>query len=128
MDTSVPQDIVQFIRECVDTLGTLEILLLLQSSAGRAWTVKQISDEMRSSPLAAESSLDVLTVRGLVSLIADGYLFRPRTADLESKTRGLAALYQERRAAVITIIFSRRGDAVRSFAEAFRIKKGPSDG
>lgn len=128
METSVPQDIVLFIRECVDTLGTLEILLLLQSSGGRARTVQQISDEIRSSPLAVECSLDVLIVRGLVSQTADGYLFRPRTGDLESKTQRLAALYHERRAAVITIIFSRRGDAVRSFAEAFRIKKGPSDG
>lgn len=128
METSVPQDIVQFIRECVDRLETLEVLLLLQSSTGRTWTVQQMTDEMQSSPLAVESSLDVLTIRGLVSATADGYLFRPRTVELESKTQQLAALYRERRAAVITIIFSRSGDAVRSFADAFRIKKGPSDG
>jgi hypothetical protein len=128
LEPSVPQDIVLFIRECVDTLGTLEILLLLRSSGGKAWTVQQISDEMRSSPLAVECSLDVLIVRGLVTQTADGYLFRPRTGDLGSKTQRLAALYYERRTAVIAIIFSRRGDAVRSFAEAFRIKKGPSDG
>ena len=118
----------QFVRECVDRLETLEVLLLLQSSAGRAWTVQQMSDEMQSSPLAVESSLDVLTVRGLVAGTAEGYLFRPRTPELEAKTQQLAVFYRERRAAVITIIFSRPGDAVRSFANAFRIKKGPSDG
>ena len=70
---------------------------------GRAWS----GHESRSLPLAVESSLDILTLRGLVELTAEGYAFRPRTAELEEKTQELAALYRERRAAVTTIIFSR---------------------
>ncbi len=66
---------------------------------------------MRSSPLAVESSLDVLILRGLVELIAEGYVFRPRTADMEEKTQQLVDLYRERRAAVTTIIFSRYSEA-----------------
>lgn len=128
METSVPPDVVQFIRECVDRLETLDVLLLLQASAGRKLTVRQISDEMRSSALAVESSLEVLLSRGLVSSGGDGYLYRPRTAELEQKTQKLAVCYREKRSAVITIIFSRPGDAVRSFADAFRIKRDPSDG
>ena len=83
---------------------------------------------MRSSPFAVESSIDVLVVRGLVAAATEGYRFRPRTAELAEKTQRLADCYRERRTAVITVIFSRPTDAVRSFAEAFRIKKGPSDG
>jgi hypothetical protein len=43
-------------------------------------------------------------------------------------TRRLAACYRERRTTVITLIFSRPADAVRSFANAFKLKKGSSDG
>jgi hypothetical protein len=128
LETSVPNDVAEFIRECIDRLETLDVLLLLQSSEDRAWTVQQISDEMRSSPFAVQSSLEVLVLRGLVTAVPAGYRFLPRTPELAQKTRGLSACYRERRAAVITVIFSGPGDAVRSFAEAFRLKKGPSDG
>jgi hypothetical protein len=128
LETSIPQDVAHFIRECIDRLETLDILLLLQSNPARAWTVQQISDDMRSSPLTVEASLAVLIGRGLVAAVAEGHLFQPRTPELGDKTRRLASCYRERRAAVITLIFSRPADPVRSFAEAFRIKKGPSDG
>jgi len=119
---------VHFIQRCIDRLETLDLLLLLQSTSGRAWTVRQLSDEMRSSVLAAESALAVLLAQGLVAKEDETYRFRPITPELEESTRRLAACYRERRTAVIAVIFSRPSEAVRSFAEAFRIKKGRSDG
>lgn len=128
METTVPEDIVQFIRDCIDRLGTLEVLLLLQSDPAKKRSAREISDELRSSPLAVQLSLDVLCASGLASVAADGYCFQPRTAQLEEMSRRLSSCYRERRAAVIAVIFSRPGDAVRSFAEAFRIGKGRTDG
>jgi len=119
---------VHFIRECIDRLETLDVLLLLQTGRARAWTVRQVSDEMRSSSLAVASALETLHSRGLLAKDDDTFSFRPRNAELEEKTSRLAACYREKRTAVITTIFSRPNEAVRSFAEAFRIKKGGSDG
>ena len=118
----------RFIQECIDRLETLDVLLLLQSTRTRAWTVRQVSEEMRSSPLAVESALQTLHSRGLLEKDDDTFVFRPRSTELEEKTSRLAACYREKRTAVITTIFSRPNEAVRSFAEAFRIKKGGSDG
>ena len=56
------------------------------------------------------------------------FRFRPLSAQLEETPRRLAACYRERRSAVIAAIFSRPSEAVRSFADAFRFKKGGSDG
>ncbi len=128
MDPSIPKDVADFILECIDRLETLDVLLLLQSARSRAWTVRQVSDEMRSSPLAVESALQTLHSQGLLGKDDDTFVFRPRNAELDEKTSRLAACYREKRTAVITIIFSRPNEAVRSFAEAFRIKKGGSDG
>lgn len=128
MEPSIPKDVADFIRECIDRLETLDVLLLLQSARTRTWTVRQVSDEMRSSPLAVESALQTLHSRGLLGKDDDTFVFRPRNAELDEKTSRLAACYREKRTAVITIIFSRPNEAVRSFAEAFRIKKGGSDG
>jgi hypothetical protein len=58
----------------------------------------------------------------------ESYRFRPQTPELDQITRRLAACYREKRTTVITLIFSRPADAVRSFANAFKLKKGPSDG
>jgi hypothetical protein len=128
VERTLPEDLVHFIRECIDRLETLDLLLLLHGTRGKAWTVRQLSDEMRSSPMAAETALGTLVVHGLVAKQGEMYVFSPRTATLEEKTVRLAACYRERRTAVIEVIFSRPSDAVRGFAEAFRIRKGRSDG
>lgn len=128
MEPSIPHDLAQFIQRCIDRLETLDLLLLLQSNAARAWTVQQLSDEMRSSTLATESALAMLLRHGFVAKDGHTFRFRPSTPELEETTRRLAACYRERRSAVIAAIFSRPSEAVRSFADAFRFKKGGSDG
>ena len=128
LEPSLPEEITHFIRECIDRLETLDVLLLLHASPSRAWTTREVSDEMRSSPLAAETALATLLQHGLVSDDAGRFSFRPKDAKLAETTARLAACYREKRTAVITTIFSRPNEAVRSFAEAFRFKKGRSDG
>jgi hypothetical protein len=128
LEPSIPPDLLRFIRECIDRLETLDVLLLLQATPARLWTVSQVSDEMRSSPLAAETALETLALRGLVEKRHNVFAFHPRDAQLLDKTTRLAAFYREKRTAVITAIFSRPNEAVRGFAEAFRFKKGGSDG
>ncbi|HEY6825982.1 MAG TPA: hypothetical protein VI259_03930 [Gemmatimonadaceae bacterium] len=128
LDQSLPEDVLQFIKEYIDRIAILDVLLLLQSAPARAWTATEVSNEMRSSPRAAEGTLDALQSRGLLAKEGEKFSFRPRSTDLEEKTARLAACYQQRRIAVITAIFSGPNRAVRSFAEAFRFRKGGSDG
>jgi len=128
LEPSIPHDLALFIQRCVDRLETLDLLLLLQSNTARAWTVQQLSDEMRSSRFATESALAVLLRHELIANDGDTFRFHPLTPELEQTTQRLAACYRERRTAVIAAIFSRPSEAVRSFAEAFRFKKGGSDG
>lgn len=117
-----------FIRECIDRLETLDVLVLMQADRARSWTIAELSGEMRSSSLAIETALATLNMRGLVAQANDRYSFRPHTPELESKTARLLACYRERRTAVIRFLFSAPNAAVRSFAEAFRITKGKKDG
>ena len=124
---TLPEDLARFVRECIDRLETLDLLLLLQSSQ-RRWTVLQLKAEMRSSEMGVELGLGILSVRGLVVKEGDAYLFRPKSPELEKMTLDLAACYPERRAAVIQAIYSRPSEALRSFADAFRIKKGGNSG
>jgi len=124
---TIPEDLARFVRESVDRLETLDLLLLLQSSE-RGWSVQQLKAEMRSSEMSVELGLGILCARGLVVKENDAYLFHPKSPVLEKMTLDLAACYPERRAAVIEAIYSRSGEAVRGFADAFRIKKGGDNG
>jgi hypothetical protein len=128
LESPLPEDVKQFIRGCIDRLETLEVLLLLQASGRKVWTSTEVSERMRSSRLAIETALTALVSRGLVVQQAEGYDYQPQTPELDAAAVRLAACYREKRTAVISFIFSAPSDAVRRFAEAFRIKKGPTDG
>jgi hypothetical protein len=128
LEPSLPEDIVQFIRRCINTLGTLDVLLLLYASPARAWTAREVSDELRSSPFAADTALRSLWHSGLVARAGDRFSFQPKAAGSAAMIARLAGCYRDRRTTVITAIFSRPNDAVIGFAEAFRFKKDNSDG
>ena len=128
LDQPLPEDVLHFIKEYIDRIALLDVLLLLQSAPARAWTAREVSNEMRSTPQAAEDTLDALRRRGLLTKEGETFSFRPRSPDLEQKTARLAECYRQRRIAVITAVFSGPNEALRSFAEAYRFRKGGSDG
>ena len=128
LESSIPADVLAFIRRHIHRLETLEVLALLQGTAGRTWTATQVSDELRSSPHTADAALAGLVGHGLVARNKDVYLFDPSSVDLEEQSRRVVACYREKRTAVIAAIFSAPSPAIRSFADAFTLKKGKSDG
>lgn len=107
-DSRVPDAIATFIHERIDRLETLHVLLLLQATAPRAWTVQQVSADRQSSAYSAELSLRQLGRAGL--LVREDLLFRfqPRTPQLAEEVSRLVWLYQARPAAIIALIFSPR--------------------
>jgi hypothetical protein len=128
LESSLPQETLDFIAEFIYRLETLDVLLLLQGTPSRKWTPRQVSDELRSSPSGVQKTLQHLHDRGLLAKDGDSFWFAPRSPELEQRALNLAACAREKRTAVITAIFSGPNVAVRSFAEAFRFKKGGSDG
>jgi DNA-binding MarR family transcriptional regulator len=128
VERSIPQDVLLFIRRYIDRLETLEVLALLQSMPARAWSTKQVSDELRSSPVAVETALSALVGHRLVAREGDQFSFRPASSELDESTRRLLTCYREKRTGVIAAIFSGPTPAILSFAEAFNIKKDKPDG
>ena len=56
------------------------------------------------------------------------YRFCPKTPELAATVSQLAGVYRQRPVTIIRTIFSQRNEASQSFADAFRIKKGPPNG
>jgi len=107
----------------------LEVLLLIAAQPQRAWTAKDLADLLRIDPAWVDSQLRAMAAGGLVVQQPDpaAFRFEPRSAELSQAVDELAKTYADRRVTVIGLIFAKPLDKIRSFADAFRIRKDKAD-
>ncbi len=108
----LPSEIERFVAETIDSVHTLEILLFLRACRDRAWTADQVHHEVKSSTAAAVNALEHLTRCGILHVVAGhppSYRFHPESARLERSVTLLAETYAERRTALISALYARRG-------------------
>ena len=122
----LPDDIRQFIRENISSVAKLEVLLLLRTKRDQEFTPAAVARELYTTPDMTASQLAEMHSQGLLAAIDAGersYRYQPRTPELSRIVDDLATIYQERRVTVITAIYSEPVDKVRTFADAFRLRK-----
>jgi len=118
-------DVETFILEHISSVVQLESLLLLYGAADRDWDAESLSRELRIDMDASAAQLADLHEQGFLQTDA-GRRFRyaPTSVELRRGVEMLAKAYQDRRVAVISLIYSKPSDTIRVFADAFRIRKG----
>jgi hypothetical protein len=130
-DEAIPSDVRSLIAEHIDSVAQLEALLLIQATGG-AWDAERLGRELRINRDWAASQLQHLCAHGLLDcdkpVSGANYTYAPRTPELARAVEGLAQAYAERRVSVIGLIFSKPMDKLRSFADAFRLRKDPPPG
>ncbi len=101
------------------------MLLLLHKQRDRSWNADTVAAELRIQPLSAATRLEALAKAGFLVSTAPTFTFDaacgsgPVIVELERA-------YQTHRVRIIELIFSRPGDNIRVFADAFLIGgKGP---
>jgi hypothetical protein len=129
-NSGLPEEVRRFIVDHIDSVEQLEILLLLHGQRARTWTAESVARELRIAPISAGERLEEF-VRGSVLSRADGtpveYRYAPGSSKLDTAVDGLARAYSERRVTVINFIFSKPVDKIRTFADAFRLRKEDDD-
>ncbi len=129
-DSELPDDIVRSLDLLVDSLAALEVLVLLYRKQ-RGWTLAQLNAELGIPPEAARRELERLVARGLISVSQESdptYRYRPTEAAPSADVERIADAYRERRIAVINHVASGALKRIRLLADAFRLKKGDSNG
>ena len=123
--TSITPRVRQFIADHIDSVMQLEMLLLVAAQPRHAWTAKGLADLLRIDPAWVDAQLRAMAAGGLVTDQADppGFRFEPRSTELSQAVDELAKTYTDRRVTVIGLIFAKPVDKIRSFADAFRIRK-----
>jgi hypothetical protein len=121
----IPANVRELILQHIDSVEQLEVLLLLHDHGDRDWSAEDVSGELRTNTQSTAMRLADLTARGLVAEGAtrDVYRYSPRTHDVNAAVEGLAREYSVRRVSVITLIFAKPLDRIRSFADAFRFRR-----
>jgi hypothetical protein len=133
---SVPAEVISrelrsFIAEYVRSLMTLELLLLLYANRQREWRAPELARELRVELPWAERELRELAKRGLVNVAATDpptYRYGPQRPELDAVTAQLAAIYPQHRFSIIQILYAAPSEPLQSFADAFKLRKDPSDG
>lgn len=127
--SGIPPEVLDLIALHIDSVEQLEVLLLLHGTRDRSWTPAAASEELRTNESSTRERLADLAHHGLVALDRppDQYRYLPRTPEQARAVAGLAEAYATRRVSVITHIFAKPLDKIRSFADAFRLRR-ESDG
>lgn len=104
----------------------LEILRVLGDEPSREWADDELGKLAQVSPETIRPRLQELDQLGLVRCRNDGEglicQYGPRTEELQKKLERLLVLYQQRPVTMIRMIYDRSANALRNFADAFRLK------
>ncbi len=125
-EVQIPDEVRRLIAERIASAEMLEILLLLEREPERGWTADEVSRQVFTVPAAAIGSLEGLVAQGLAA--SDGaadptYRYAPASGGLRQQVSALAAAYRASRVAVIQLVFAKPADPLRSFADAFRVRR-----
>lgn len=126
MPDDIPSELGRLIDDHVESLVQLETLLLLRRECDRVWTAEEVAKALYISRDMCDARLSDLERSGFLARTIPAeskYQYHPRDERLAQSADKLAELYQARRVAVIARIYSKSADKVRTFADAFRIRR-----
>lgn len=131
MDQEIPEDVRALIAAHISSVVQLELLLLLRSQPTRQRSAAEISRELRIDQGWVAGQLRELCAAGLLAC-TDGpnVAFQYNSAappEIHQAVDGLENAYAERRVTVIGLIFSKPTDPIRSFSDAFRLRRDKGD-
>lgn len=119
--------LVAFVRQHINSIETLEVLLLLYRQPDRAWSADAVAAELRIQPRSAAVRLAALEKAGLLSIEVEAGRRFNGAAEARPRVVELDGAYQTHRVRIIELIFSKPADNMRVFADAFVIGRGGRD-
>lgn len=114
-----------FLKERLPSYEQVEIVLLLRRDRARSWTAPQVASELGTPPESTAMRLFLLASNGLVLFDATG-IPAYRYAELndnEALLDELEKVRSENPAALRAIVGGAAPDPLRSFSDAFRMKR-----
>ena len=129
-DLEFSDEFCRFIQSTIPTVEAAEVLLLLRSESDRWWDGAGAAGALSGTRLAEGDwarLVELWQTRGLIAVAPDKRIqFHPADADLAAHADRLALAYSERPVTLIRMIYALRDTRIRSFADAFNLRKRPA--
>ncbi|MBW8733340.1 MAG: hypothetical protein JF571_03345 [Asticcacaulis sp.] len=120
---AIPDDARQFLLKTIDSIAQWEAVLFLRARKDTASDVATVAGHLYISESEAAPLLASLVRRGIIRRTGDGYVYAPKTPELDAMVAHVADLYRQYLIPVTNIIHSKPRSRVQEFANAFRIRK-----
>ena len=127
-DAQFSDEFCRFLQTSVPSVDAAELLLLLAHDPARWWSAAGIVPALKPAPVTEADvtrTLEGFLARGLIAQGADKRVqYHPANEELEGYVRTLGQAYSERPVTLIRVIYALRDSKIRSFADAFKLRKG----
>ena len=117
----ISEGVKTFVREQIQTVPKLEVLLLLHREQSRPFTLAEVANELGFENDTAREQLTALEAIGLIETNKDKYRYHPINASLESIVDRLAVAYPRQRVPILSAILAKDSNKTRRFVEAFKL-------
>lgn len=125
MSSVVSESLQAFLQQRLASIEQIEIVLLLRGDRARSWSAPEVAAELAMPPESAAMRLFLLASSGLLLFEPAGvprYRYAGGDPDTDALIGELAEIYPNNKGAIGAVIGA-PVDPIRSFADAFKLKK-----
>lgn len=122
----IPEHVLRFIAEEIDTVPQLEAVLLLWENQDRGWECDEVAARIYVGPEVCTGILQTLQRRNLLTVETSTpprYRYNPAWDEAGERMAQIAQAYRRHLVQIATAIHSKAPLSVREFARAFDLKK-----
>ena len=127
-DPDFPDALCDFMQLCTPSVEAVELLLALARGPDRSWTVPELAQTLHPAVVSEGAVRDYLngfTSCGVAEKLADGrYAYREQDSATAEVIAALEKAYNERPVSLVRLIYALKDKKIRSFADAFKLRKG----
>jgi hypothetical protein len=128
-DVDFSDEFCEFIQAVIPAVQAAELLLLLKARPAEWWAPAEAVARLHQSGLTeadAARYLETFHLRGLLAVGPDRRVqYRPANPFIGGQVEKLAQAYSERPVTLIRMIYALRDMRIRSFADAFKVRRNP---
>jgi hypothetical protein len=126
-DADFSDEFCHFLQSAVPAVEAAELLLLLRRESARAWTAPDLVAALAPSVLLREEEaanyLAAFQARGILEADAERGVKYRAANEAAGHLATLERVYRERPVTLIRVIYGLRDTKIRSFADAFRLRR-----
>jgi hypothetical protein len=124
----IPEEVVRFLVDNIDSIAQLEGLLLLRDNRTRGWTPKELAERIYLPEAVTAALLIHLESRGFLAADGVSYRYTARSQEMARLIDQLAEAYAKYLVPVTDLVHRKSRRSLTGFADAFKFSKEDNSG